>query len=231
MRRLKAAARDRQGLCTLFSGKIGSKDVIYGLSGIGKTNAAHTASCLIRDFSPGLIINFGIGGAYPSAGLKIGDIAVAEREIYGDEGFADRSGFHGAEHIGIPLLKKGRKSFFNEFPMDKRFTQKAVKISRAAAGNFSPALAIKSGIFITVSTCTGTKKKALEMRERFGALCENMEGAAIAHIATMYDIPCIEIRGISNIVEDRDTGRWEIRRASENCQKLLIDFLESAGLL
>jgi len=37
-----------------------------------------------------------------------------------------------------------------------------------------------------------------------------MEGAAVAHICSMYGIPVIEIRGISNIIEDRDMKKWNI---------------------
>jgi nucleoside phosphorylase len=40
------------------------------------------AATLHRKFSPSAVINFGIGGAYPS-GAEIGDIAIADKEIYG----------------------------------------------------------------------------------------------------------------------------------------------------
>jgi len=30
-------------------------------------------------------MNIGIGGAYPSSGLNIGDVAIAEKEISGDD--------------------------------------------------------------------------------------------------------------------------------------------------
>ena len=54
-----------------------------------------------------------------------------------------------------------------------------------------------------------------------------MEGAAIAHICRIYGIPFVEIRGISNMVEDRDKGKWDIELASENCQKAVLHFLET----
>jgi futalosine hydrolase len=52
-----------------------------------------------------------------------------------------------------------------------------------------------------------------------------MEGAAIAHICTRYGVPMVEMRGISNIVEDRDRGRWNIRLAADNCQQAAQDLL------
>ena len=56
-----------------------------------------------------------------------------------------------------------------------------------------------------------------------------MEGAAIAHICAMYDIPMIEIRGISNIVENRDIKKWDIQLASENCQMAVIELIKTLG--
>ena len=40
-----------------------------------------------------------------------------------------------------------------------------------------------------------------------------MEGAAAAHICALYGTPFLEVRGISNLVGDRDRAAWEVRRA------------------
>lgn len=139
-----------------------------------------------------------------------------------------KSGLEPLETIGLPLLKIGRKKYFNHYPLDKSLTKDALKAARSSS---SKALA---GAFATVSACTGTKKRADELFAKYGVICENMEGAAIAHICCMYDIPCIEIRGISNLVEDRDISKWDIQRAAANCQKAVIDFigrLEHSSLL
>lgn len=201
----------------IIRGQIYNKDVTYMTSGIGKTNAAHATTILIEKFSPELVILFGVGGAYPSAGLEVGDIAIAGKEIYGDEGVLTKKGFQDAELIGIPLLKKGRRKYFNEFPLDKNLIKHVTRYS---------SLVTKSGTFITVSTCTGTRKRALELRKRYGAICENMEGAAVAHICAIYGVPMLEIRGISNIVEGRDKNKWDIRLAAENCQKAVMEMFK-----
>ena len=205
-----------------YEGSLSGKQVMLTVSGIGKVNAAHAATRLIHNFSPAVIMNIGIGGAYPSSGLKIGDIAVAEKEIYGDEGVLLKDGFHGTDLIGIPLVKKGRKRYFNEFPLDKSYVRKSV----SAASCFTPHVSRK-GSFLTVSACTGTRKRAIELEYRFGAICENMEGAAIAHICTLYGVPVIEMRGISNIVEDRDRSKWNITLAAENCQKAALECIRA----
>ena len=64
-----------------------------------------------------------------------------------------------------------------------------------------------------------------ELEKRFKAICENIEGAAIAQVCAIYKIPMLEIRGISNIVGERDKRKWNLGLASENSQKLLMKLL------
>lgn len=210
----------------VLCGPIYNKDVAYAVSGMGKTNAAHTATVLLEKYSPELIILFGIGGAYPSSGLELGDVAIAEKEIYGDEGILLKDGFHDTEFIGIPLFKKGNKKYFNEFPLDKKFIRRCVSALRPALCPLPLAPNVKSGTFVTVSTCTGTRKRALELEEKHNAICENMEGAAVAQVCAIYGVPLLEIRGISNIAEDRDKGNWDLKLAADNCQEAVIKLLK-----
>lgn len=209
-----------------YEGRLAGKLVVLFISGIGKVNAAHAATRLIGEFSPDTIINIGIGGAYPSSGLMIGDIAVADTEIYGDEGVLLQDGFRGTELIGLPLLIKGRKKYFNEFPLDKSFIRKAVRAAKLIT-HHSSLITVKKGTFLTLSTCSGTTRRALELESRYSAICENMEGAAIAHICTLYGVPLVEMRGISNIVEDRDMKKWDIKLAAENCQMAVMELLKT----
>jgi futalosine hydrolase len=42
-----------------------------------------------------------------------------------------------------------------------------------------------------------------------------------------YGIDCLEVRGISNMVEDRDLSRWDIPLAVEKTQRFLLRLLET----
>lgn len=216
----KPVGKTLPGHPAFYAGAVAGNRVVFGTSGVGKTNAAHAATVLIGRFSPSVVINFGIGGAYPSSGLNVGDIAVAAKEVYADEGILLKDGLHSFEITGIPLLKVCGRKYFNDFPADKRLSRKALKASGIVAH-------CKSGVFLTVSACTGTGKRAGELAGKFGPICENMEGAAVAQICRIYGIPFVEIRGISNIVEDRNMKKWDIELAAENCQKALVHFLEA----
>jgi futalosine hydrolase len=79
---------------------------------------------------------------------------------------------------------------------------------------------------VTLSTCTGTAEGARELEQRYRGLCENMEGAAVAQVAALYNVPWIEVRGISNIVGDRDRASWDIPRAARAAQEAVLRILK-----
>lgn len=201
---------------TIYQGRIGKNRIALIISGIGKTSAASATTHIINKLSPHLLILFGVGGAYPLTGLSIGDIAVAEKEIYGDEGIIMKDGFHGLDLIGIPVIKKGKKAIFNEFHLNRGLLDSVKRYI------YKP---FKSGNFITLSSITGTVDGAIRLARRYNAICENMEGAAVAHVCEIFRRDLIEIRGISNIVEDRDPSKWDIKTAIRATSKTLLDIL------
>ncbi len=207
----------------LYKGRFSGTDIVLINTGIGKVNAAHSATCIIETIPVKKIINIGVGGAYPGKGLGVGDIAVAAKEIYGDEGVIDSGGWSSMRKIGIPLVQKGRKKCFNEFPV--MLPPLAWKGWAGKRGEFS-GFKVETGNFVTVSAASGTSKRAEELGKKFNALCENMEGAAIAQVCAIYSIPVFEIRGISNIAGIRDKRRWNLPLASENCQKAGMEIIK-----
>jgi futalosine hydrolase len=211
---------------TGYRGKLSGRGVVLLNTGIGKVNAAHSATCLIEHFPVKNVINLGVGGAYPGSGIGIGDVAIASKEIYGDEGVFTSGGVESLKRIGIPLVSIGKKKYFNEFPLNP-----PRPLPTGQAGPFTKGgnkdLNVKYGNFVTVSATTGTNKRAIELEKRFNAVCENMEGAAVAQVCAIYKIPMLEIRGISNITGVRDKRKWDLKLAAENCQKMVLTIIKS----
>jgi len=197
---------------SFFSGVIkGNTRAVICICGVGKTNAAHGTTLLLERFGPDHVYSVGVAGAYPGSGLKIGDVAIAENEFYGDEGILTESGFHTIDSLGMTFISVNGKEYYNKFPLLIPEAFKGVK----ARGNF-----------VSVSTCTGIRSRAQEMEMRFSAICENMEGAAVAHVCALNNIPITEIRGISNIISTREAFPLEasaIRAAAENVQQMLLE--------
>lgn len=205
-------------------GTIDGVSVVLGVTGMGKVNAASTLTLLVERYRPQLVINTGCAGAYEGSGLAVGDLAVASVEAYGDDGVLTPAGWEPLEIIGIPLLERKGRRYFNEFPLSFSASEKAMRLA-AAFG-----ISVKRGRFVTVSTCSGSTSRGRELAGRFDALCENMEGAAVAHVSLMYGIDCLEVRGISNPVEDRDLSRWNIPRAVENAQRFVLKYIQSLAI-
>src|SRR5690242_19240285 len=86
------------------------------VTGVGPVNAAHAATVAILESRPSAIVCCGIGGAYPSSGLQVGDVVSAETEVYGDLGAQSAEGFLDMRSLGFPVIK-GEVPLFNLLPM------------------------------------------------------------------------------------------------------------------
>jgi futalosine hydrolase len=211
---LDGTGETRIGRKPAWTGRLDGVPVVLLAGGMGKTNAAHALTALLETQPIHGILGFGIGGAYPGSGLDVGGIALATEAVYGDEGVQTPAGWTGTEGIGIPLWAKGEARTFNTFALD------AARVERARTALAASGYDVRTGPFVTVSCCSGTAALGAAMAERFpGALCEGMEGAALAHVAAIYGVPFLEMRAVSNLVEDRDLSRWRIRDAAETAQQ------------
>jgi futalosine hydrolase len=199
----------------ISEGELHGKSIVFTHCGVGKVNAAHSATLMLENYNIDILILFGIAGAYAG---KIGDVVVAESENYGEEGILTKDGWEPMEAIS-PLLKN-EKEYFNTFPMDLKLLQLAIEASK------DPGFNATSGNFITVSQCSGTRESGEILKKRFNGVCENMEGAAVAHICVLYRVPMVEIRGISNIIEDRDLRKWNIPLAVSHVNKVVSEVVK-----
>ena len=153
----------------------------------------------------------GLDGNKGPACLNIGDVVCAERECYGDLGAATRAGFLDMKALGFPVVdphNRGKTSppLYNELPMQIFPVERRVP-------------------FVTVSSCSGTGTGALAVEQRTGGAVENMEGAAIAHVAHLHGIPAGELRGISNLVGDRNPGACRLNEAAVAAQEALVSWI------
>jgi futalosine hydrolase len=130
-------------------------------------------------------------------------------------------GWRPLEYIGIPSLTKAGNVFFNRFPMTRWSIDKAGLVAETNG------IPLHQGVFVTLSTSSGSGARGDELFQRYNALCENMEGGAVAQVAALYGVDCLEVRGVSNLVEDRDISRWDIPLAVERAQRFILDFIKA----
>ena len=172
-------------------------------------NAAYMLTRFLEREGARAVIVCGIARAYPRAfeeeGLAAGSVVCAASECYGDLGADSAGGFLDMQALGFPLIA-GAKPIYNAVPMQ-----------------LFPAP--RRAHFVTVNTCSGSDEKARLLEARTGGSVESMEGAAIAHVATLYGIPAGEIRGISNRAGNRNRSTWRVQDAAVAAQEELLKWL------
>jgi len=193
----------------------------FALTGIGATQACHTVTReiykgLLRNEPYNLVVNIGIAGSYDMNLFPMGSAAIIEREIFGDLGFETDNGFKDLFQYGI-LNKDG-------FPY-KRGTLERIESEHKG---IEAALAkYKKGVGVTVQAVTGDPQKVEALYKRYNAHIESMEGAAVYFAAIHENVPCFELRTVSNAVGERDTKKWNIPAALETLYKCCCQIFAS----
>lgn len=170
------------------TGTLEGLEVVVVVCGVGKVNAAMCVQILADCFSVTHIINTGIAGSL-CAELDIGDLVISREAIYHDfTCHALNPAYTVGQVPGLPV---------RSFPAD------ADMISYTC----SAAEAVYPGHFRVGTVASGDQfvcQKALKAQiiADTGALCTEMEGAAIAHAAWRNGIPFVVIRAISDKADD-----------------------------
>ena len=184
------------------------------LSGVGPVESAINLTEYLSRVEVGCIsgvINVGLAGAYPDSGLRLLDICLAEKETFGDIGICMNGRIDELDHSFSPPL---------EFTLN-------LELLTAASNHLSKAgIKYLCGNFVTVSSACGTSSRSTYLRDKFKAICENMEGAAVARVCRKFALPCLELRCISNMVVDRADQQWQTKEAVEGCCRATQAVLE-----
>ena len=174
------------------------------ITGMGPIVAAANLSkfLALRGSSIKGVLNIGVAGAYTKSPISKLDICLAKQEFFGDFGVCMQDEI---VDFGPGIAQPGQALLFN--------TDLTAKIEMSLQANN---VEFKKTNFVTVNCCSGTKKRGDYLRDKFAAGCENMEGAAIALVCNTFNIPCAELRCVSNMVEDRNTVNWQLEEAIDN---------------
>ena len=164
-------------------GTIGERPVIAAMSGIGKVNAGVCAQIMISRFGVSRIINLGVAGSLTKE-LVIGGFVVSTDVVQHDFDVTAA----GSRPGEIPLINK------ISFSADKTLRAAAVAAIRSAV----PECVVQEGRVCTGDQFITSRERVKVITERFGGLCCEMEGGAIAQVCYLNRIPFVIIRTISD---------------------------------
>lgn len=144
------------------------------LSGVGKANASGATATALATRAYGAVVNLGVCGTLPGSPARIGDVVLATRSVFADEGIESEAGakWEPMAALGFPTA------------IDADGV-----VCDAELGSLLVPKATNRGVVATVSTCSGTDARAAAVVTRAGAIAEAMEGAAVLLAAARLRVP------------------------------------------
>ncbi len=180
-------------------------EIDFLLTGIGMVATTYyTAKVLNKTYN--LALNIGICGSFNN-NLEIGSVVNVYEDCFSELGAEDGNDFLPLEELnldGITKVSNINQVFFNS----------VIELLPKVTG-------------ITVNTAHGNEKSINNVFQKFHPYVESMEGAAFMFVCEQEQIPYLQIRAVSNIVERRNKNNWNIPLAIVNLNKKIIEVLNS----
>jgi len=192
---------------------LGECEISVLVTGVGCVATSWAmAKWLSANPSPDLAVNIGIAGSYRNE-IKIGEVVVPVEDCFADSGIEDNGRFLTLAEAGLADPDK--------FPFKKGKIEAGNQFVETAINRMKPVNAI------TVNTASGTLQTIEKLFKKYNPDIETMEGAAFFYICSGEKIPFLALRSISNKVEPRNKGNWDIRLALDNLSGKLKDYILS----
>ena len=176
----------------IFTGTINGKFIILAQSGIGKVNAALNTQYIIDTYKPNIIINTGVAGGI-SDELDIGDVVIGTYLVQHDFDVTVLGYAKGYMCTGVEKDKP------TKYYCDKELVE---KFQSCLEQNMSKQK-IHQGVIASGDKFISGKEIKKEINEYFGAIAVEMEGCAIAQVATKNKIPFVVTRAISDLADGK----------------------------
>ena len=156
------------------------------ITGVGMVNTAISLTKELLNKKYDLVINIGIAGSFSSEIIN-GEVVEVVEDIFSEIGFENESEF----------------SKFTDFYLKTKYLNN----SRTS---------LKKVRAITVNTVHGKNATIFEIMKRESPEIESMEGASVFKVCEEFNVSCIQIRSISNKVEERNKSNWNLDLAISN---------------
>lgn len=177
------------------------KSVDFLITGVGMVNTTFELTKLLNTSTYDYILNIGIAGSFDRT-ITLGEVVWVRKELFSEMGAEDGDEF-------LSLIQLGLQAH-DEFPFEWG------ELKAPILPELNALAQLKQVRGITVNKVHGNDESILKTNMQFSPQVESMEGAAVFYVALKMNIPCIQIRSISNYVERRNRDAWRIPLALGN---------------
>ena len=179
-------------------------------TGIGMTATAFSLGKNLND-QYDVVINLGLAGSF-NRNLDLGEVVNVYSDRFSELGAEDGDTFLTLAELNLPddnafLFANG------ELVNNSMISNEAIERLPKVNG-------------ITVNTVHGNETSISRTVDRFHPIVESMEGAAFLYCCKIEQIPCVQVRAISNYVERRNRGSWNIKLAIDNLNNTAKNILD-----
>ena len=179
---------------TFYRGTRWNQQAVVVQSGIGKVNMAICTQILVNVYEVDMLINTGVaGGLYKD--INVGDIVISSDALHHD---FDVTGL-GYKRSVIPGMES---SVFVADP-------ELVEMAKDACEIVNPEIQCFVGRVVTGDQFISDNRTKADLVQTFGGYCAEMEGAAMAQVATLNKVPFVIIRAISDKADDSAPVSYE----------------------
>ncbi len=192
----------------IIKSNMGSHTVFTTLSGVGKVNAASIAQELISKYQVDVILFSGVAGGINKQ-INIGDILIASAAFQHDYGYlGDQFQIHatgtvpeiglgtGNETIYFDLTRNWDQGVYDKILSTLLTSSSSLTPVEVGTERYFPALRM-NGVIATGDQFIANEQKKESLRKLKADVVE-MEGAAVAQVATKNNVPLLIIRSVSD---------------------------------
>lgn len=198
-------------LGVLSVGRAHGHDVEVLVTGVGMVATAARVSRALTAQTYDLALDLGVCGSFDPAHPPGSVVHVTVDQIP-ELGAEDGEAFLPASHMGL-------------VPPNEPPHRDGVLVNTAPP-SLSTLSALPAVRGITVNTAHGDDASIARVRALCAPQVESMEGAAFLYAALIADVPCAQVRAVSNMVERRNRAAWQLGPAIDALGRTTLALLD-----
>ena len=185
-------------------------DAEYLITGVGAAATVFQLMNRIENNKFDFILQVGLAGTFNNA-FNLGESVIVESDCFADLAIWENKKIISVNDLGLNNP--------NEMPFENgRLVNHHLSVTSTQE---------KKVKAITVNLLTDDLNYVNEMKYKYNADVESMEGAALHYVCIQKNIPFLQIRGISNKVGERDKSKWSFKEAILSSNQLLSEIYTS----